>query len=155
MKLSKNFSLAEMVKSQTAERKGIPNEHDDNQVYAMTLLAENILQPIRDKFGPFIVSSGFRSAELCVAIGSKITSQHAKGEAADFEVAGVDNLDLANWIKDNLNYDQLILEFYTGGNTGWIHCSYVMDLYPLEDPEGNRNETLTYDRQNGYRQGFC
>lgn len=146
MKLSKNFSLAEMVKSQTAERKGIPNEPDDEQVYAMALLAKNILQPIRDKFGSFIVSSGFRSAELCVAIGSKITSQHAKGEAADFEVAGVDNYELALWIEENLEFDQLILECYTGGNSGWIHCSYI--------PEGNRKQTLTYDRTNGYRHGF-
>ena len=146
MKLSNNFSLAEMVKSQTAERKGIPNEPDDKQVHAMALLAENILQPIRDKFGSFIVSSGFRSAELCVAIGSKITSQHAKGEAADFEVAGVDNYDLALWIEENLEFDQLILECYTGGNTGWIHCSYV--------PEENRKETLTYDKANGYRHGL-
>lgn len=146
MKLSKNFSLAEMVKSQTAERKGIPNEPNDEHVYAMTLLAENILQPVRDEFGSFIVSSGYRSPELCVAIGSNIHSQHAKGEAADFEVAGMDNYDLALWIEQNLEFDQLILECYTGGNTGWIHCSYV--------PEGNRKETLTYDKANGYRHGL-
>lgn len=146
MKLSKNFSLAEMVKSQTAERKGIPNVPNDEHVYAMTLLAENILQPVRDEFGSFIVSSGYRSPELCVAIGSNIHSQHAKGEAADFEVAGMDNYDLALWIEQNLEFDQLILECYTGGNTGWIHCSYV--------PEGNRKETLTYDKTNGYRHGL-
>ena len=135
-----------MVKSQTAERKGIPNEPNDENVYAMTLLAENILQPVRDEFGSFIVSSGYRSPELCVAIGSNIHSQHAKGEAADFEVAGMDNYDLALWIEQNLEFDQLILECYTGGNTGWIHCSYV--------PEGNRKETLTYDKANGYRHGL-
>jgi len=146
MKLSNNFSLAEMVKSQTAERKGIPNEPTDEHVYAMTLLAENILQPVRDEFGSFIVSSGYRSPELCVAIGSNIHSQHAKGEAADFEVAGMDNYDLSLWIEQNLEFDQLILECYTGGNTGWIHCSYV--------PEGNRKETLTYDKVNGYRNGL-
>ena len=87
-----------------------------------------------------------RSAELCLAIGSKITSQHAKGEAADFEVSGVDNYELALWIEENLEFDQLILECYTGGNSGWIHCSYI--------PEGNRKQTLTYDRTNGYRHGF-
>jgi hypothetical protein len=146
MKLSNNFSLAEMVKSQTAERKGIPNEPTDEHVYAMTLLAKNILQPVRDEFGSFIVSSGYRSPELCVAIGSNIHSQHAKGEAADFEVAGMDNYDLSLWIEQNLEFDQLILECYTGGNTGWIHCSYV--------PEGNRKETLTYDKANGYRNGL-
>mgnify|MGYP003111459130 CR=1 FL=1 len=146
MNLSKNFSLAEMVKSQTAERKGIPNTPDDDHTKCMVALAENILQPIRDEFGSFIVSSGYRSPELCIAIGSKITSQHAKGEAADFEVAGVDNYDLCLWIQDNLDFDQLILECYTGGNSGWVHCSYSQD--------NNRNQTLTYDRENGYRSGL-
>ena len=146
MKLSENFSLDEMVKSQTAERKGIPNTPDDSQIESMKLLCENILQPIRNEHGPFLVSSGFRSGELCVAIGSNIHSQHAKGEAADFEVAGVDNYGLAMWIQDNLDFDQLILECYTGGNSGWIHCSYK--------PEGNRKESLTYDKKNGYRKGL-
>ena len=81
-----------------------------------------------------------------MAIGSNIHSQHAKGEAADFEVAGVDNYGLAVWIQDNLDFDQLILECYTGGNSGWIHCSYK--------PEGNRKQTLTYDRVNNYREGL-
>ena len=125
MYLSPNFSLEEMCKSSTALRKNINNSPDDLQVQCMTALCENILQPIRDEFGPFIVSSGFRSVALCQAIGSKATSQHAKGQAADFEVPGVDNYELALWIADNLPYDQLILEYYSGGNSGWIHCSYV------------------------------
>ena len=145
MQLSKNFSLDEMIKSQTAERKGIPNTPDDVQVHAMAMLCENILQPIRDEFGSFIVSSGFRSPELCLAIGSTINSQHAKGQAADFEVAGVDNYELARWIEANLPFDQLILECYTGGNSGWVHCSYV---------ENGRGETLTYNKQNGYVHGL-
>lgn len=145
MQLSKNFSLAEMVKSQTAERKGIPNEPRNNHVEAMKLLCENILQPIRDEFGSFVVSSGYRSPELCIAIGSSIDSQHAKGEAADFEVAGVDNYKLAKWIEENLPFDQLILECYTGGNSGWVHCSYKED---------GRKETLTYNKQNGYVHGL-
>ena len=146
MQLSNNFTLDEMVKSQTAERKGIPNTPDDDQIESMRLLCNNILQPIRDEYGPFIVSSGFRSGELCVAIGSNIHSQHAKGEAADFEVAGVDNYDLALWIQENLDFDQLILECYTGGNSGWVHCSHTW--------EDNRGQTLTYDRANGYRDGL-
>ena len=146
MKLSKNFSLAEMVKSQTAERKGIANQPTDEHIKCMKMLAKNILQPIRNEFGSFIVSSGYRSPELCIAIGSNIHSQHAKGEAADFEVAGVDNYDLALWIQENLDFDQLILECYTGGNSGWIHCSYTW--------EDNRGQTLTYDRTNGYRDGL-
>ena len=143
--LSKNFSLAELTKSQTAERKGIPNTPTADHIYNLTALCENILQPIRNEFGSFIVSSGYRSPELCEAIGSKATSQHAKGEAADFEVAGVSNYKLATWIKENLPFDQLILECFQGGNSGWIHCSYI--------PDG-RKETLTYNRSEGYRKGL-
>lgn len=145
MMLSKNFSLAELTKSQTAERKGIPNTPTADHIYNLTALCENILQPIRNEFGSFIVSSGYRSPELCEAIGSKATSQHAKGEAADFEVAGVSNYKLATWIEENLPFDQLILECFQGGNTGWIHCSYI--------PDG-RKETLTFNRSEGYRKGL-
>jgi len=133
MKLSANFSLSEMTKSQTAVRKDIDNtptqEHIDNLKY----VAENLLQPIRDHFGkPVAVSSGYRSVELCEAIGSSSKSQHAKGEAADFEISGIDNKDLGLWIRDNIEYDQLILEFYKDGepNSGWIHCSMVKDGEP-------------------------
>ena len=145
MYLSPNFSLEEMCKSSTALRKNINNSPDDLQVQCMTALCENILQPIRDEFGPFIVSSGFRSVALCEAIGSKATSQHAKGQAADFEVPGVDNYELALWIDTNLSYDQLILEYYSGGNSGWIHCSYV--------PNG-RKQKLTIDNYHGTRIGL-
>ena len=145
MHLSKNFTLAELTKSQTAERKGINNTPNSEAIENLKMLADNILQPVRDEFGSFIVSSGYRCPELSIAIGSSKNSQHCKGQAADFEVANVDNYLLAQWIRDNLVFDQLILECYTGGNTGWIHCSYV--------PDG-RKETLTYDRQNGYRKGL-
>ena len=145
MQLSKNFSLQEMIKSQTALRKGIDNVPNQEQIDNMVKLAENILQPIRDEYGSFIVSSGYRCPELCLQIGSSIDSQHAKGQAADFEVAGVDNMELAEWIRDNLEFDQLILECYTGGNTGWIHCSYV------HEP---RKEILTYNRKDGYVHGL-
>ena len=147
MELSPNFSLAELIKSQTAERKGIDNYPESSHIDNMKLLAENILQPIRDKFGPFIVSSGYRSPELCVAVGSTIKSQHTKGQAADFEVSGIDNYDLARWIESNLPFDQLILECYKPGdkNSGWVHCSYV------HEP---RKETLTYQRDVGYQKGL-
>jgi zinc D-Ala-D-Ala carboxypeptidase len=145
MLLSKNFSLLELTKSQTAERKGIENKPTAEHIENMVALCENILQPVRDQYGSFIVSSGYRCPELCIAIGSSKDSQHAKGQAADFEVAGVSNYKLASWIEENLEFDQLILECFTGGNTGWIHCSYV--------PDGRR-ETLTYDKQNGYRHGL-
>ena len=124
MKLTKNFSLEEMTKSQTALRKGIDNTPTPDKIEPLTMLCESVLQPVRDHFDrPVTITSGYRSPELCVAIGSKITSQHTKGQAADFEVPGVSNMVVAELIRDNLEFDQLILECYTGGNTGWIHCS--------------------------------
>ena len=137
MKLSANFEIAELIKSQVAERKGIPNNPSPDQIDNLKSLCINVLQPIRSEFDkPVIISSGFRSAELCIAIGSKPTSQHAEGKAADLEIPGVDNMELAMWIKNNLNFDQLILEFYKDGepNSGWIHVSWNGD--------DNRNQTL-------------
>ena len=127
MNLSRNFSLSELTKSDTAIRKGINNNPNAEQVEKLKALCENILQPVRDHFGRVKVTSGFRSVELCLAIGSSANSQHAKSEAADFECPGVDNAELADWIHKNLPYDQLILEFYTPGepNSGWIHCSWI------------------------------
>ena len=129
MQLSRNFSLQELTKSDTAIRKGIDNEPNADQIDKLKSLCENILQPVRDHFGRVKITSGFRSPELCLAIGSSINSQHAKAEAADFECPGVDNAELADWIHKNLPYDQLILEFYTPGepNSGWIHCSWIQD----------------------------
>ena len=127
MNLTRNFTLSELTKSDTAIRKGINNNPSAEQVEKLKSLCENILQPVRDHFGRVKVTSGFRSVELCMAIGSSANSQHAKAEAADFECPGVDNAELADWIKRELPYDQLILEFYTPGepNSGWIHCSYT------------------------------
>ena len=126
MKLSENFTLQELTKSDTAIRLGIANEPNSDQIAKLQNLCETLLQPVRDKFGPVIITSGFRSEQLCVKIGSSINSQHAKAEAVDFEVPGTDNADLAYWIKDNIEgWDQMILEFYTIGepSSGWVHCS--------------------------------
>jgi len=127
MNLSRNFSLQELIKSDTAIRKGIDNNPNADQVEKLKALCENILQPVRDHFGRVKVTSGFRSPELCQAIGSSLTSQHSKAEAANFECIGTDNAELADWIYKNLEIDQLILEFYTPGepNSGWIHASYI------------------------------
>ena len=129
MNLSRNFTLSELTKSDTAIRKGINNNPNAEQIEKLKALCENILQPVRDHFGRVKVTSGYRSAELCVAIGSSVNSQHARAEAADFEVVGTDNVELFDWIKNNLEPDQLILEFYTPGepNSGWIHCSWIAD----------------------------
>ena len=145
MKLTENFSLNELTKSQTAERKGIDNtpsaEHQDN----LKSLCEMILQPIRDHFGQVVsVSSGYRSQELCVAIGSSTQSQHAKGQASDFEIFGVSNKELADYIDQNLDYDQLILEYWKGEdepNSGWVHCSF--------NAQGNRKQYLRAYKENG------
>ena len=129
MNLTRNFTLSELIKSDTAIRKGINNNPNAEQIEKLKALCENILQPVRDHFGRVKITSGFRSVELCEAIGSSARSQHARAEAADFEVVGVDNAELFDWIKDNLTPDQLILEFYTPGepNSGWIHCSWIPD----------------------------
>ena len=145
MKLTENFSLNELTKSQTAERKGIDNtpsaEHQDN----LKSLCEMILQPIRDHFGQVVsVSSGYRSPELCVAIGSSTQSQHAKGQASDFEIFGVSNKELADYINENLDYEQLILEYWKGEdepNSGWVHCSYTNG--------SNRKQYLRAYKENG------
>ena len=113
MQLSRNFSLQELTKSDTAIRMDIDNNPNADQVEKLKALCENILQPVRDHFGRVKVTSGFRSSELCVAIGSSVNSQHAKAEAADFEVMGTDNAELFDWIKANLEPDQMILKSST------------------------------------------
>ena len=138
MRLSQNFTLAEMIKSQTAERKGINNNPNEDNIENLQRLCEHILQPVREHYGKVVsVSSGFRSPELCVAIGSSVNSQHASGQAADFEIYGVSNKELADYIADNLDFDQLILEYWKPEepNSGWVHCSY-------KNSESNRKEYL-------------
>jgi zinc D-Ala-D-Ala carboxypeptidase len=129
MKLSNNFTLREMEKSQTATRKGIDNKATPEVTKQLTELATNVLQHVRDKWGPVSINSGFRSPALNTAIGGSTTSQHCKGEAADIEVMGLDNYELAKWIDENLKFDQLILEGYDGSdaNSGWIHVSWKSD----------------------------
>tara|TARA_B110000285_G_scaffold142097_1_gene158884 strand:- start:362 stop:808 length:447 start_codon:yes stop_codon:yes gene_type:complete len=139
MKLSRNFSLGELTKSQTALRMDIDNNPTPEDLYNLHLLCDNILQPVREHFGRAVtISSGYRSEDLCVAIGSSRKSQHAKGQAADFEIFGVDNKEVAEWIRDVLDFDQLILEFYNEDDpsSGWVHCSYAED---------NRGSVLRYD----------
>ena len=147
MKLSDNFSLVELCKSQTAERLGIENNPNADAIASLRELATNVLQPVRNHFSiPYTPSSGYRSVELCLAIGSSEKSQHAKGEAADFEIPNVSNMEVAQWIAYNLMFDQLILEYYSGGNTGWIHCSFVDGI--------NRKQILTLNKKHGYRSGL-
>jgi len=141
VQLSKNFSLTEAIKSNIAQRHGIKNIPNWNQYKALKQTAQCILQPVRDNYKtPFSPSSFFRCIELNTLLKSKPTSQHVKGEAVDFEIFGIANFELAKWIERNLDFDQLILEYYivSKPNSGWIHCSYVSD-------NNNRNQVLTFD----------
>jgi hypothetical protein len=144
MNLSNSFTLNELTKSQEATRLGIDNTPNEEHILNLKLLCENILQPIRDYYGmPVSVSSGYRSARLCEAIGSSSKSQHTKGQAADFEIFGIANKDLADFIVKNLDYDQCILEFWKENepNSGWVHCSY--------NSSGNRAQFLKAEKVNG------
>ena len=139
-KISEHFILREMCRSQTAIRQGIDNTPNDAETESLSRLSKAILEPVRMNFGkPFSPSSGFRCLELNQAIGSRATSQHWLGEAVDFEIGGIANEEVARWVKENTDFDQLILEFFDGKdpNSGWIHASYV-------SPEENRKQALVY-----------
>tara|TARA_Y100000588_G_C14231612_1_gene915547 strand:- start:1224 stop:1703 length:480 start_codon:yes stop_codon:yes gene_type:complete len=126
-KISKNFSMREMTKSRLAIRYKIKNQPNEEQRQCLYDLVLKVLQPLRDAFGcPVAINSGFRCLELNRKLGSKDTSQHVLGQAADIEVPGRDNHDTATWISQNLNFDKLILEHYheASPRSGWIHVSY-------------------------------
>ena len=144
MNLSKSFTLNELTKSQEATRLEIDNTPNEEQIQNLKILCEKILQPLRDFYGmPVSVSSGYRSVALCEAIGSSSKSQHTKGEAADFEIFGVPNKEVSEFIVKNLEYDQCILEFWNENepNSGWVHCSYSSN--------GNRMQYLKAEKLNG------
>ena len=141
-KISTNFSMREMTKSRLAIRYKIHNQPDDEQKRNLYDLVHNVLQPLRDKFGcPVAINSGFRCLELNRKLGSKDTSQHVLGQAADIEVPGRDNHDTAMWISQNLPFDKLILEHYheASPRSGWIHVSY--------NKQNNRKELLTINQR--------
>jgi hypothetical protein len=148
MQLSKHFKLEEFEKSMTATRKGIENKAGSGEIKNLTDLCYGVLEPVRAKFDkPITITSGYRSPELCEAIGSKSTSQHTLGQASDFEIAGISNLKVALWISNNCDFDQLILEYWKDDdpNAGWIHCSFK---------EGsNRKQILTFDGKS-YKNGL-
>jgi hypothetical protein len=127
MNLSANFSLKELTKSDTATRLGIDNTPDEETIDNLKTLCDKVLQPVREHFGKSVtVNSGYRSPESNAAVGGSKTSDHCKGMAADIEIPGVPNAELAAWIMQNLKYTQLILEFYTPGipDSGWVHVSF-------------------------------
>ena len=143
VKLSKNFTIQEYIKSQTALRQGIDNTPTEEHMGNATALFRNVVQKVRDQFGVTVINSGYRGEALNKAVGGSSTSQHCKGEAVDIECPGTPNYDVAKWIEDNLDFDQLILEFYTPGipDSGWVHVSYKS--------EGNRKQSLTAMKEDG------
>ena len=147
MKLSKNFSLKELTRSQTAIRFGIDNSPNQQQLVCLTALANCVLQPIRETHGRVNINSALRVLDLNRKIGSGDSSQHVLGMAADLECPSIDNLKLAKWIESNITFDQLILEFYEQGDptSGWIHCSY-------NNQGENRSRVLTASRVDGKTQ---
>jgi len=144
MNLTANFTLAEMTKSETALRHDMDNTPGEQEIAALKLLCEKVLQPVRDHYGKGVkVNSGFRHPEVNAKVGGSKTSDHCRGHAADIEIPGVANAELAEWIRDNLEFRQLILEFYTPGvpDSGWVHVSYVA--------EDNKKQVLTAVKRDG------
>jgi hypothetical protein len=142
--LSKNFSLAEFTKSETATRKGLDNTPTPEVIQNLQKLVDNIIQPIREAIGkPIKINSGYRAPEVNASVGGSKTSDHCKGQAADIEINGMANGDLAQYIVDNYKFTQVILEFYTAGipDSGWVHVSY--------DPNNLKCEALTAVKQDG------
>ena len=144
MNLTANFTLAEMVKSDTALRHDMDNTPGEAEIENLKQLAEKVLQPVRDAYGKGVkVNSGYRHPEVNAKVGGSKTSDHCKGQAADIEIPGVANAELAKWITENLDFTQVILEFYTPGvpDSGWVHVSY--------DPQNLKKQVLTAAKQNG------
>jgi hypothetical protein len=142
--LTKNFSLAEMIKSETALRHDMENNPGPNEINNLLNLCANVLQPIRDHYQKGVkVNSGYRSPDVNAKVGGSRTSDHTRGMAADIEIPGVPNAELAAYIRDHLAYTQLILEFYTPGvpDSGWVHVSY--------DGENLKKQDLTATRKDG------
>lgn len=144
MNLTTNFSLHELTKSETALRHNLPNDPDEKAIANLKVLCEQVLQPVRDHYGKGVkVNSGFRHPDVNAAVGGSKTSDHCQGQAADIEIPGVPNHELAEYIAQNYKFTQVILEFYTPGvpDSGWVHVSY--------DPSNLKGQTLTATKKDG------
>ena len=142
--LTRNFSLHELTKSETAARHDMPNEPGSAEVANLVDLAAKVLQPIRDYFQKGVhVNSGYRHPDVNAKVGGSRTSDHCRGMAADIEIPGVPNAELAQWVKDNLEFTQLILEFYMPGipDSGWVHISF--------DPKNLKKQVMTATKRDG------
>ena len=144
MNLTQNFTLHEMTKSETALRQGMANEPSETEINNLRTLCEEVLQKVRDYYGMGVkVNSGFRHPLVNAKVGGSATSDHCKGMAADVEIPGIANAELAQWIADNCQFRQLILEFYTPGipDSGWVHVSY--------DPNDLKKQVMTATKRDG------
>ena len=144
MNLTANFTLSEMVKSETALRHDMDNTPGEAEIASLRLLCEKILQPVREHYGKGVkVNSGFRHPEVNAKVGGSKTSDHCKGQAADIEIPSVANADLAAHIVDTYKFTQVILELYTPGvpDSGWVHVSY--------DPANLKSQVLTATKKDG------
>ena len=141
--MGREVSLKELLFSETATRLGIDNTPTDQILINLQTLIYEVINPIVNHFGDIKITSGYRSPELCLKIGSSIRSQHCLGMACDFEVLGVSNQEVSLWIVQNLEFDQCILEYWSpeNPNSGWIHCSY--------NKSGNRKMYLRAYKANG------
>jgi hypothetical protein len=142
--LTANFTLSELTKSETALRQNMDNTPGEAEIANLKVLCEQVLQPVREHYGKGVkVNSGFRHPDVNAAVGGSKTSDHCRGQAADIEIPGVPNHELAEWIEKNLPYTQLILEFYTRGvpDSGWVHVSY--------DPANLKKQSLTATKEGG------
>lgn len=154
MQMSPHFKLSEFTKSETATRKRIDNTPNAEHAQNLKTVCEKILEPVRNHFGkPVRINSGYRGPALNAAVGGSSKSQHCNGEAVDFEIDGLPNPELAKWVAENCEFDQIILEFYDpkeGPNSGWVHASYTS-----KGP--NRKQKLTAVTEGGktvYKPGF-
>lgn len=144
MKLSEHFALAEFTRSESAKRHGVSNEPTPEHLENIKLLCEKVLEPIRVKFGPLNISSGYRSKALNHYIGGALKSQHCEGKAADIDqdgMGGATNTEIFNWIKENLDFDQMIWEFGDNNKPDWVHVSY--------NGHSNRKQILRALKVNG------
>jgi hypothetical protein len=142
--MTQSFSIKELTYSDTAIRLGIDNTPTDEILINLQNVVQFILEPVSNNFdSQIVITSGYRSPALCQAIGSKPTSQHTFGMAVDFEILGIPNKEVSDWIVNHLDYDQCILEFWKPEepNSGWVHCSYK--------PSGNRKMYLRAFKGNG------
>ena len=152
MKLSENFSLPELLKSQTALRKGIDNKPANGDIITnLQILCEKVLQPVRNHFGPIAINSGYRGLVLNKAIGGSWKSQHCEGKAVDIECPGTPNRFVADWISDNCTFDQVILEFHNPEipDSGWVHVSFNRGANRMQ-----RLRALKEDGKTVYKSGL-